>query len=55
MIVEKNNGSGPRQQVGIRQQFWLWALLVAAVAALAAMAWHLLRQLKDGTSAPPPP
>jgi len=32
-----------------------WALLVAGVAALAAMAWHLLRQLKDGTSAPPPP
>ena len=52
MIVEKNNDSGPRQQVSIRQQFWLRALLVAGVAA---MAWHLLRQLKDGTSAPPPP
>jgi len=51
MIVEKNNDSGPCQQVGIRQQFWLRALLVAGVAA---MAWHLLRQLKDGTSAPPP-
>lgn len=32
---------------------WLWALLVAGVLALAAMAWHLFRQLKSGASEPP--
>lgn len=32
---------------------WLWAILLAGVAALAAMAWHLIRQLKNGQSVPP--
>lgn len=34
--------------------FWLWALLLCGVAALAAMAWRLARQLKDGSSGQPP-
>jgi len=33
---------------------WLWALLVGGVMALAAMVWHLFRQLKTGASEPPP-
>jgi len=36
------------------QRGWLWALLVGGVVALAAMAWHLFRQLKGGASEPPP-
>lgn len=32
---------------------WLWALLIGGVLALAAMAWHLFRQLKSGVSEPP--
>lgn len=32
---------------------WLWALLLGGVFALAAMAWHLFRQLKSGAPAPP--
>jgi len=39
----------------LRQRgFWLWALLLCGVAALAAMAWRLARQLKDGSSGQPP-
>ena len=34
------------------QRGWLWALLLVGVVALAAMAWHLIRQLKNET--PPP-
>jgi hypothetical protein len=37
-----------------RREFWLWALLLCGVAALALMAWRLTRQLKDGSSGPPP-
>lgn len=33
---------------------WLWAILLAGVAALAAMAWHLVRQIKSDHPAPPP-
>lgn len=33
---------------------WLWALLVGGVMVLAAMAWHLFRQLKSGISELPP-
>ena len=38
-----------------RREFWLWALLLCGVAALAAMAWRLTRQLKDSASGQPPP
>ena len=31
-----------------KQSLWLWALLVAGVAALGLMAWKLSRQLKEG-------
>ena len=34
--------------------FWLWALLLCGVGALAFMAWRLTRQLKDGASDGPP-
>jgi len=43
---------GDNQAVGSKRG-WLWALLVAGVLALAAMAWHLFRQLKSGASEPP--
>lgn len=32
---------------------WLWGLLIAGVLVLAAMAWHLFRQLKRDASEPP--
>jgi hypothetical protein len=33
---------------------WLWALLLCGVAALALMAWRLVRQLKDAPPGEPP-
>lgn len=32
---------------------WLWGVLVCGLAALAAMAWHLFRQMKVDTSGVP--
>jgi len=32
---------------------WLWGLLIAGVLVLAAMAWHLFRQLKRDAPEPP--
>jgi len=47
-VVEKNAARAGNPQR------WLWALLIAGVVALAAMAWHLLRQLNGGASDLPP-
>jgi len=53
--LEQDVESTARRSTTGNQQVWLWALLAAGVAALAGMAWHLLRQLKGGASEPPPP
>ena len=45
-IVEADRTAGTRR-------YWLWGLLVCGLAALAAMAWHLFRQMKVDTSSPP--
>jgi hypothetical protein len=37
-----------------QRNFWLWALLLCGAAALAAMAWRLAHQMKDGSSNQPP-
>lgn len=36
------------------RSIWLWAVLVCGVAALGAMAWKLVRQLKEGDPGQPP-
>jgi hypothetical protein len=51
------NGAGEADRLASvfqRREFWLWALLLCGVAALAMMAWRLTRQLKDGSSGQPP-
>jgi hypothetical protein len=45
-IVEADRTAGTRR-------YWLWGVLVCGLAALAAMAWHLFRQMKVDTSGPP--
>ena len=45
-IVEADRTAGTRR-------YWLWGLLVCGLAALAAMAWRLFRQMKVDTSSPP--
>lgn len=58
-LIQQQSSSGIEDKiagsdaVGTRKG-WLWALLVVGVLALAAMAWHLFRQLKSGVSQPPP-
>lgn len=58
-LIQQQSSSGiegkvaGHDAVGTRRG-WLWALLVGGVLALAAMAWHLFRQLKSGVSQPPP-
>ena len=55
-------GAPVQQQVGqetaagmsLGRTFWLWALLLCGVAALAAMAWRLTRQLKEQVREEPP-
>jgi hypothetical protein len=49
------NETGNAAGVFQRRAFWLWALLLCGVAALAAMAWRLARQMKEGSSGQPPP
>lgn len=52
--LEQDADSRERGSAAGNKQVWLWALLAGGVAALAGMAWHLLRQLKGGASEPPP-
>lgn len=52
--LEQTMDGAARGGAAANKQVWLWALLVVGVVALAGMAWHLLRQLKGGTSEPPP-
>lgn len=55
--VQQHESSGAADQAGglfHRREFWLWALLLCGVAALAWMAWRLTRQLKDGSSGEAP-
>lgn len=49
-VLEKNEATASSG----KQRIWLWALLIGGIAALGAMAWHLLRQLKGGASESPP-
>ncbi len=58
--VRQNAAGGGKDADGAagvfrRREFWLWALLLCGVAALAAMAWRLARQLKASSSGQPPP
>lgn len=57
-LVQQHSSGNPVDDVAAgasgSKRGWLWALLVGGVLALAAMAWHLFRQLKTGASAPPP-
>lgn len=45
-IVETNRTAGNRRH-------WLWGVLVCGLGALAAMAWHLFRQMKADISSTP--
>ena len=45
---------GQRDGAARNRSTWLWALLLCGVAALAAMAWKLTRQLKEGDPGQPP-
>ncbi len=49
-----NADGAARGGAGGNKQLWLWALLIGGVVALGGMAWHLLRQLKNGASEAPP-
>ncbi len=45
----------PANAAASKRSTWLWALLVCGVAALAAMAWKLVQQLKEGDPEGDPP
>jgi len=50
---EAGNSERRAQEAVGKQSIWLWALLVAGVAALGLMAWKLSRQLKEGDPGQP--
>ena len=57
-LIQQQSSGTPADDVAVStsgsKRGWLWALLVGGVMVLAALAWHLFRQLKTGASAPPP-
>lgn len=55
-VVQQRDSLGAAMEQGaaMQRRAWLWALLLAGVAALALMAWRLVRQLKDEPAEPPP-
>jgi hypothetical protein len=52
--LRQGDGRGDADSRLAGRSFWLWALLLGGVGALAFVAWRLTRQLKDGASGQPP-